>query len=207
MNQQDQLSGKRVLMVLAHCDYELVCGWPILHNPDIKKSLIIISSDRNNIHRRWCSHRKFVTEDLCKLLDIDVSILDYDSEFYRLNQRDGSLVKLEQNILKAISEKSFDYLFTHNPHGEYVHLDHIFLSCLIFRAADYPLLMSDITLKSDWTHIEQKSARYTASIYNDQIDRMELNKSFYNKVMRFYESRGVWTWSQDPNNSSGIYQV
>lgn len=194
-------------MVLAHCDDELVCGWPILQNPDIKKSLIIVSSDRNNADRQWCSHRKFVTQDICKLLGIDVRILDYDSEFYRSNHRDGSLVRLEKIILDTIKKNSFDYLFTHNPHGEYGHLDHIFLSNLLYRAVDYPLLISDITLQSDWTQIEKKSERYVRSLYCNRIDTVELDASFYRRVMRFYESRGVWTWSQVPNNKSGLYLI
>ena len=207
MDYQHQLSGKRVLMVLAHCDDELVCGWPILQNPDIKKSLIIVSSDRNNVQRQWCSHRKFVTQDICKLLDIDVRILDYDSEFYKLNHRDGHLVKLEQIILETINKNSFDYLFTHNPHGEYGHLDHIFLSNLLYRAVDYPLIMSDITIQADWTQIKQKSERYARALYSNQIDMVELDKFFYRRVMRFYESRGVWTWYKDPNNKAGLYLV
>ena len=32
MDSQGRLAGKRVLMVLAHCDDELVCGSPILLN-------------------------------------------------------------------------------------------------------------------------------------------------------------------------------
>ena len=49
------LDGKSVLMVFAHCDDELVCGWPVLQNPAIRKRLLITSSDRNNAARKWCS--------------------------------------------------------------------------------------------------------------------------------------------------------
>lgn len=207
MESQSRLAGKRVLMVLAHCDDELVCGWPILQDPAISKSLVIVSSDRNNTDRQWCSHRKFVTQDLCKSLGIDVRILDYDSEFYRLSQREGHLVKLEQEILREVERQPFDYLFTHNPHGEYGHLDHVFLSNLLYRAVDHPLLMSDITLRSDWTQVAAKSERYGRAIYGERIGAAELDLSFYRRVMRFYESRGVWTWSQDPNPNAGIYLV
>lgn len=207
MDSQGRLAGKRVLMVLAHCDDELVCGWPILQDPGISKSLIIVSSDRSNADRQWCSHRKFVTQDLCKSLGIEVRVLDYGSEFYRLSQRDGDLVKLEQEILREVDRQSFDYLFTHNPHGEYGHLDHVFLSNLLYRGVDHPLLMSDIALQSDWTHIGEKSRRYERAVYSDRICTAELDASFYRRIMRFYESRGVWTWSQPPNPTASIYLV
>jgi len=207
MDSQGRLAGKRVLMVLAHCDDELVCGWPILQDHTISKSLVIISSDRNNADRQWCSHRKFVTQDLCKSLGIDVRILDYDSEFYRLSQREGQLVKLEQEILAEVERQSFDFLFTHNPHGEYGHLDHVFLSNLMYRAVERPLLMSDITLQSDWTQVGAKSERYRRTIYSERVGTAELDGSFDRRGMLFYESRGVWTWSQDPNASAGMYLV
>ena len=207
MDTKGQLAGKRVLMVLAHCDDELVCGWPILQDSSIEKRLIIVSSDRNNEDRRWCSHRKFVTQDLCKSLGMHAQVLDYDSDFYRLNHRDGQLARLEQEILGEVGRHSFDYLFTHNPHGEYGHLDHVFLSNLLYRAVDYPLLVSDITLPSDWTQVVKKSQRYRRSIYGEQLGTAVLDLSFYRRVMRFYETRGVWTWSQEPNPSACIYLV
>lgn len=199
------LDGKRVLMVLAHCDDELICGWPILQNPNVKKSLIIVSSDRYNTDRQWCSHRKFVTQDLCKLLDINVCILDYNSDFYCLNHRNGKLAKAEQDILARIKNNSFDWLFTHNPHGEYGHLDHVFLFNLLFRAVNDQLLISDITACSDWTKIETVSARYANAYFSKKIGSVLLDKSFYRKVMRFYETRGVWTWSQNPSCKSSLY--
>lgn len=201
------LDGKKVLMVFAHCDDELICGWPILQNPNIKKSLLIVSSDRYNPDRKWCSHRKFVTQDLCKLLGINVCILDYNSDFYRLNHRDGKLAKAEQEILAWIKTNSFDGLFTHNPHGEYGHLDHIFLFNLLFRAVNDQILISDITIPSDWTKIEPKSTRYANAYFSEKIDTVLLDKSFYRKVMRFYETRGVWTWSQEPICKSSLYVV
>src|SRR5687768_6946979 len=102
------LDGKRVLMVFAHCDDELVCGWPVLQNPAIKKSLLIATSDRNNPDRKWCAHRKYVTHDLGRFLGIEVRVLDYDSEFYRLDHRSGKLADAEEDILKAIDSFSFD---------------------------------------------------------------------------------------------------
>ena len=201
------LDGKHVLMIFAHCDDELVCGWPILQNPKIKKSLIIVSSDRYNSDRQWCSHRKFVTIDICRSLDIDLTILDYNSEFYKLNHRDGSLAQVEKDILNAIDKYTFDYLFTHNLHGEYGHLDHKFISNLIFRHCDYPLIMSNITMDSDWTNKLPVASRYNRSFYTNQIGSFHLDSVFYKRVVDFYETRGVWTWAQQPSSTCNLYRL
>jgi len=199
--------GKNVLMVFAHCDDELVCGWPILQNLKINKTLILASSDRYNNERSWCRHRKFVTEDLCRDLNIKVKILDYSSNFYKINHRDGGLIDFENAVLREISGVSFDYIFTHNPHGEYGHLDHVFLSNLIFKAVDAPLIFSDITLAADWTAQNPKSKRYDKIFFHDKIETVALDGRFYERTVQFYESRGVWTWNQRPNESASLYQV
>ena len=199
------LEGKHVLMVLAHCDDELVCGWPIFQSPEIRKSLIIVSSDRNNRERQWCDHRKFATMDLCRSLGIKCFILDYDSDFYRFDHRSGKLANVEQDILRSIHKFSFDYLFTHNPHGEYGHLDHIFLSNLLLRVGGQPLLISDLSMTSDWTKAPPVSERYTRTFYRDLIGEFALDRAFYRRVMLFYETRGVWTWSQRPEQRCKLF--
>lgn len=199
------LDGKIVLMVFGHCDDELVCGWPVLQNPRIRKRLLIVSSDRNNAKRQWCSHRKYVTQDLCKSLGIEVKVLDYDSEFYRLDHRSGKLAKVEEDILREVDKRPFDYVLTHNPHGEYGHLDHKFISNLMLRTARWPLLITDISLRADWTHIEPSSPQYVNTFYRNRIDTVDLDETYYRKVMRYYETRGAWTWSEEPNRSASIY--
>lgn len=207
MKPNSLLDGKHVLMVLAHCDDELVCGWPIFQNPKIKKSLIIVSSDRNNSERQWCCHRKFVTQDLCRSLGIDFCILDHDSDFYRLDHRSGKLANVEQDIFRSIRRFSFDYLFTHNPHGEYGHLDHIFISNLLMRAADHPLLISGLSMTSDWTKAPPGSARYDRIYHRNPVGEFALDRSFYRRVMQFYETRDVWTWTLEPAEKTFLYLV
>lgn len=201
------LDGTKVLMVLAHCDDELVCGWPILQNPAIDKSLLIVSSDEDNKDRRWCSYRKHVTLDLCKSLGINVRVLSYNSDFYELDHRSGKLASLEEEVLKAVDGFSFDHLFTHNPHGEYGHSDHKLLSSLMLRAARTPLVISDIHYRTDWTRVDPVSPRYAETFYRNRIATVELERGFYHKIMRYYETRGVWTWSQEPVTTANLYYL
>jgi LmbE family N-acetylglucosaminyl deacetylase len=201
------LEGKRILMVFAHCDDELVCGWPILQNPKIAKSLIIATSDRFNSKRIWCGHRQYVTQDLSKMLGIKFRALNYDSGLIHLNNRDGSLLEAERAILSAVHDFEFDYIFTHNPHGEYGHLDHVFLSNLLFRSIKSPLLITDITMESDWTEIKPTTDRYSRTYYHTQVSTVNLNSDFYRKVVNYYKSRKVWTWSQEPAPSANIFLI
>lgn len=201
------LAGSHVLMVLAHCDDELVCGWPILQNASIRKTLLIVSSDRNNPQRQWCKHRKFVTEDLCRALGVKARIFDHDSEFYRLDHRAGKLAQVEQDILGCIRDLSFDYLFTHNPHGEYGHLDHVFIANLLLRAADRPLLISDLVMSSDWSAAPPGAERYARMYYREPLCKVTLDPAFYRHAMQFYETRGVWTWSQQPAARCALYRL
>jgi LmbE family N-acetylglucosaminyl deacetylase len=201
------LEGKKVLMVLAHCDDEVVCGWPVLQNPAITKSLLIVSSDRYSSQRQWCSHRKFATQDICRTLGVDVRVMDYDSEFYRLDHRSGKLAKAEEEILKTIDKFKFDFIFTHNPHGEYGHLDHKFLSNLLLRAAESPLVITDISLIADWTRIEPTSRHYLTTFYRNLIGSVALNQAFYDRIKDFYTARGVWTWSIKPSTTANLYLI
>lgn len=201
------LEGTKVLMVLAHCDDELVCGWPILQDPAIHKQLLIVSSDEDNQERRWCGHRRHVTMDLCKLLGIEARVLSHDSDFYRLDHRSGQLANLEEGVLKAIDGFSFDYLFTHNPHGEYGHSDHKLLSSLLLRATRSPLIISDIHYRADWTRVDPVSPLYAETFYRNRIATVDIDQGFYRKVMRYYETRGAWTWSQDPVNTANLYRL
>ncbi len=207
MTAKIDLHAMTVLMVVAHCDDELVCGWPIFQDRSIAKSVLVVSSDRHNEGRRWCGHRKFVTIDLCQRLAIPVKVLDYDSDFYKLDSRDGSLARFEEDVIKQMSRFSYDAVFTHNPHGEYGHLDHKFLFDLISRSSNAPLLITDLTMTSSWTSSRSRSARHDALYFRAPVGEAALDENFYREAQRFYETRGVWTWSEPPSRSARLYVV
>ena len=52
------MKEKKVLMVMAHPDDEILFGWPVFFDPKYKKKLLICSSDYNNPERAWCKYRK-----------------------------------------------------------------------------------------------------------------------------------------------------
>jgi len=207
MTEANPLEGAHVLMIYAHCDDEIVCGWPVFQNPAIRKTLLIASSDRHNESRRWCSHRGHVTQDLCRSLDVEAQVLDYGSDFYRLNHRDGSLSKFEDRVLQVVDSIDCDFIMTHNPFGEYGHLDHRFLSDLVIRTARVPVITTDIILPSDWTRTPPTNDLFSKLYFRNKIGSETIDLAFYTRVQRFYETRGAWTWSTPPSESASIYRI
>lgn len=201
------LAGRSVLMVVCHADDELVAGWPLLQEPSVRKELLVLSSDRHNKRRQWCAHRRFVTEDLCRQLGIPVTILDHDSEFSRLDHRGGALAAFEREVIGHVERSAADLVMTHNPFGEYGHLDHRFVFDLIARRVERPLVITDIRMASDWTDLPPSTKRVLRAWYQLPLGEVALNADFYRKVMRFYETRRAWTWSIDPPASVNLFEI
>ena len=63
------LSNKKVLMVMAHPDDEIIFGWSIFQDKSIEKKLLICSSDFHNKEREWCKYRKDALFEICKELN------------------------------------------------------------------------------------------------------------------------------------------
>ena len=117
------------------------------------------------------------------------------------------MASLEEEVLKAVEGFSFDNLFTHNPHGEYGHFDHKLLSSLLLRATRSPLIISDIHYRADWTRVDPVSPLYAETYYRNRVATVDIDQGFYRKIMRYYETRGVWTWSQEPVSTANLYQL
>lgn len=200
------LAGSRVLMIVAHCDDEIICGWPILQDPAIKKTILMVSSDRYNRSRQWCAHRKFVFMDVCKLLRVKCKVLDFDSNFYALPSRDGSLINVESNIARVLGDGSeYDYVFTHNPFGEYGHLDHKYLFQTTIQLARKPVLITDICMQSDWTNSNELNERMREMYYRLCLGEATLDRNFYDQVKKQYELAKVWTWNQQPTSGCKLF--
>ena len=200
------LAGSRVLMIVAHCDDEIICGWPIMQDSSIEKTILMVSSDRYSLERQWCAHRKFVFMDVCKRLSIKCKVLDYNSNFYALPSRDGSLLGLERRIARMLGDVSqYDFVFTHNPFGEYGHHDHKYLFQTVAQLARKPVLISDICMKSDWSDSNELTERMRSIYYQRTIGEAKLDKNFYDQIKNQYDLAKVWTWNQKPVDSCKLY--
>lgn len=185
-------------MLMAHCDDEIICGWPIFQNKNIKKKIIIVSSDLKNNQRLWCSHRKFVFRELCKSFEIEQECMDYDSEF-SINIKEKKL--LEKNIIDILEKDKFDFIYTHNFFGEYFHPDHIFLFNLIIQKYKNKIIISDIDYTNTKNRFEKKNKIINQNekikYFNKKILNVDLNSNIFINVREYYKSFNVWTWRND----------
>jgi hypothetical protein len=199
----------KVLMVIAHADDEIIFGWPILQDSKIEKQILCCSSDRYNEERKWCSHRGDVFKSIYKNLGINCNCLDYNSEFYRMETRKESLSKMQEDIVNNIKKFDFDYIFTHNPLGEYGHLDHKMTFDTIFASdINKPILYTDICFKTNWPSCSKIPERYVKPFYHTCfLDNCSLDINRYSQIENEYRKSGVWTWSFKPVDKCNIYST
>jgi LmbE family N-acetylglucosaminyl deacetylase len=132
-----------------------------------------------------------------KLLGIPVMSLNYPSEFYKLNPRDGSLQRFMRDIDKNLNLMA-DVIYTHNWWGEYGHLDHIlvYYAMLQHRNRYTSYMTSDIQLQAGW--IDYVESPKSGAPNGIKITEVENDLDLYNRCKAIYEKYNCWTWSQEP---------
>jgi len=176
-------------LVMAHPDDEIIFGFGVLKEAT---SILICSNDKDNPERAWCKNRGKALEEVGKYLGVKVHHLNFNSEFYRLPTRDETLKRMAKEVLKHIQEP----IFTHNPWGEYGHLDHILIHTLV---SHLEIQYSDIALDLNWLPINKVIPdKYIKTVGND----LELTE----KCKAIYDKWGCWTWSQPPILKANIYE-
>tara|TARA_E500000331_G_scaffold357022_1_gene417240 strand:- start:5858 stop:6493 length:636 start_codon:yes stop_codon:yes gene_type:complete len=211
---------------MAHPDDEIIFGWPILQNPEIKKKILICSSDYNNPGRQWCKNRKEALFEIGNYVDSEETIcLDYNSEFYRMPTRpvnggpteedgktSGHWRLMCQHIVNTIENMSedCDAIFTHNPYGEYGHIDHLMLFDLVYKNFEKPILITDIKQGSNWAKLpnEDKNKRIKNLFYRDSfLEDCKLDKILLSFCKAKYESKNAWTWSDPVIENCNVYKI
>lgn len=218
------MSKPRVLFVFAHPDDELICGWPLLQDSAIDKGVLICSSDARNPQRRWCRHRKEALFALCQHLSIPCRCLDYDSDFFRTPHRPprrrGGLRRLFpqpqpkfllrdvcRDILENMSFFEHDAVFTHNPWGEYGHLDHVLLHNVVLGNTKKPVYMTDLAMPVDWLPMSDSLPAYQRMLAPHMHSQRTLDADFYERCATVYKKARVWTWSRPPLPTATVYCI
>ena len=171
---------------MAHPDDEIIFGWPVIKETN---KILICSSDYYNPSREWCKNRKFALEEVCKELNIEFECLDYDSEFYRLPTRDETLKKMAEDVRRRVTDK----VFTHNPWGEYGHLDHIIIGQIVKGHC------SDILIESNWLPVRKHGL-------GKFVKKAVWDQELYDKIKSIYVKHNCWTWDREPVKEANIYE-
>jgi LmbE family N-acetylglucosaminyl deacetylase len=182
-------SGLTVL--IAHPDDELLFLWPFLAEAT---RIVCVVSDINNPARQWCRRRKEALQEVGLHLGIPVVNFEADSEFYRLPTRDESL----KNLARGLQQVLEGTVATHNPWGEYGHLDHI-LCHQIARASSHRVLTTGIAEEVNWLPIQPWQP-------GRLLSQPELDMDLFNHGKAIYQRRGCWTWSREPVRQCGVYE-
>lgn len=202
---------KKVLGIFAHCDDEILFGWPIFQSDEFEKHLIICCDDstRNRLGR------KRALKQVCKQENINLyKILSEDNNFYAMPTRRANYVltdavsHIEFWLEKAITDINPDFIFSHNFQGEYGHGSHRLLFQLVSQDPKVKnLFITDICSKSN--HRSSISIPkfiwdlfYKGNLWKENI---VLDYDFYQRCKNIYDRYNAWTWSKEPIKQCSLF--
>ena len=194
------LNGKKVLGVLAHPDDEVIFGWPIFQDRSIKRYLYCVCNDSE---RKGPGREKSLI-DVCEKYEIQLMMVgDAPVEFYRLPTRfDPVTLKnvtcdITKRIAYVMDAVAPDFVFTHNPVGEYGNGDHRLLFNLVVSASNIDSVLFTDHVEENKSHVSSPEIplKVRKAFYTDKIGVATLDLQFYMDCMKIY---GLgWTWKKD----------
>ena len=201
----------KVLFNIAHADDEILWMYPYFQDPNIEKHVLLCSTDFTNPNRQWCKNRKLVLQRICDEMGAKLTCLDYYSSFYNTPSRPGYLKNTVDDICNTLKnlENDFnpDYVFTHNPYGEYGHLDHKLLFNTTIQVCNSPIVITDIKINSNWPVYENNSDSINRIFYKKPIGKYQLDEKKFLYWKSLYEQAGVWTWKRDISYECSLYEI
>jgi len=204
-----------ILLIFAHPDDEVVFGWPVIQKAKEDKDQLYLLTLVHN-RDKYGVGPESALQEVCTYSDMElIPIARQETNFYRLPTRycDLTLTKVcdefTRQIGKAIDRINPDYIFTHNPMGEYGHGDHraIFNMVSVFHV---PLLLTDICFHNK-CHL---SSNHIPDIYKEYFYYMatdskhySLDLKWYENMKAIYEKHKAWSWGgHDPIKECNLYK-
>jgi len=168
---------KKILTILAHCDDEVICGWPVLQDD---------SNDRYSLTIAMQEKGQDALRVICK--NEGINFVEHTMFRSRFSENAKDRLEVEKLIQKTIVEVEPDIIFTHNEGGEYGHIDHIFLNGLVTEGYGgiKKVLVSNIEIQSEcWPKriIKQEG----------EFETVKMDAAWWDRGRIEYEKRGCWT--------------
>jgi LmbE family N-acetylglucosaminyl deacetylase len=190
----------KVLCVAAHPDDELIWLWPIIQDVEIERHLITVSDNRPG----YTNAREALWE-VCTMSGIKVECMGYPSEFYRLPIRNAPTTlpmlvsELVLKVQTAILRIQPDFVFTHNPFGEYGHGDHrLVFNIISSYIENIPIIFSDAC---QWNKCHLSSGeippRIQRAYFTNGLERYRVNHSWFDIHSLIYKNHNAWSWGDD----------
>lgn len=206
---------KKILGIFCHPDDEVLQGWPIFQRDDVEKHLIILCDDSS----RNRPERLRALKEVCKQENINLyGTLPEPNNFYFLPTRRAEYLlshainNIDAGIRLAIKEIKPDYIFTHNPMGEYGHGSHRLCFELVSQHPSVEhLIFTDMCERSNHRSSNKIPGVIRDAYYHSEFAISEniqaLDKEFYIRCHNTYLNHRAWTWSGLPIQTCGLYYL
>ncbi len=181
---------KKVFCVFAHREDHIVAGWPIMQNDKYEKHVFICTND----------HERPVQKSINECA-ASVYRHNFPNGFtYRTKIRTANYDRIESILLAKVAEKKPDYIFVHNPWGEYGHFDHrTMFSMVLENFSDKKILFTDIISRSSYYPRMTRIPPEYEHLCGDVFSTVEMDTDFYEKHGRIFAAADAWTKNENLN--------
>jgi LmbE family N-acetylglucosaminyl deacetylase len=175
----------KTLSIFAHHEDYILCGYPVLQDKSMEHLLLLMTSIGIDVNREICNAENI---NLVGSMGLD-NRFSFQLDKKQQPRRD----KIVDTIKKIIDEHKPDYLFTHNPMGEYGHADHKFLFSIIYNTFDLPLLITDIMTYSSHCVYYEAIPKDCKWAYREKMFDVIPDREFYTRNKNKLKQNKMWT--------------
>ena len=206
------------LLVIAHPDDEVIFLWPFLEGDCSDLTILCCTSDFNNPKRSFCKFRKNALAKVAELKGASLVCIDNPSDLpeelgkRRLEGQGDESAPFRAAIDKIGDlvedlSKGCEYVATHNPMGEYGHLDHKIVFDVVLKRSMCEIRYTDICMSTNWQRELVIPTRVREIFYKEKISDHEINENLLSFAERAYKLTNGWTWSRDIPQKCSVFRI
>jgi len=192
-------TNKKILFLISHPSDEIIFFWSLLQEMNIEKTILMVSTDIYNNDFKY--DKLTPLKEICNETNTNLITLNYDNFFYSLEMYPKkNYQQLHYFIRKQLKDIDYDYLFTHNPYGEYNHPDNILLFNASLLYSKTEIIYTDIiydNIKNKINNIYYKDSNKLGEYYLDE-------NMYYNFKNKYLNNRS-WNYDFDIFKKCNLY--